>query len=170
MKLRLLITDKCNRDCEGCCNKEWDLDALPKLIPNKLINYDEVLLTGGEPMLNPYRTYNIARQIKRTASKLYLYTAKVDDWKAVLSVLHIVDGITLTLHDQSDVAPFIILNELIQLTSLTQKSLRLNIFKGIDIGDFSPNSYNNLNSWKVKDNIEWRKNCPLPADEIFMRL
>ena len=47
-KLRLLFTQICNRRCEGCCNKDWELDKLEQV---SHFNYDEILLTGGEPLL-----------------------------------------------------------------------------------------------------------------------
>ena len=43
------------------------------------------------------------------------------------------------------------------------RSLRLNVFEGIDISAL------NLERWKVKDNMVWLENCPLPKDEVFMR-
>jgi hypothetical protein len=43
------------------------------------------------------------------------------------------------------------------------KSLRLNVFKGVSLAEL------NLSCWKVKPNIKWIKNCPLPEDEVFMR-
>jgi molybdenum cofactor biosynthesis enzyme MoaA len=50
-KLRLLVTERCARSCSGCCNHDWDLAALPTC--ESYAGYDEVLLTGGEPMLYP---------------------------------------------------------------------------------------------------------------------
>ena len=44
------------------------------------------------------------------------------------------------------------------------KSFRLNVFKGVDISKL------NTFGWKVKDEIEWIKNCSLPEDEVFMQL
>ena len=28
-KLRLLLFEECDRDCPGCCNRDWDLRSLP---------------------------------------------------------------------------------------------------------------------------------------------
>jgi len=44
-------------------------------------------------------------------------------------------------------------------------SLRLNIFKGIYIPEVV-----DLSLWKVKKDMEWISNCPLPEDEVFMKL
>ena len=107
-KLRLLVTENCNRNCEGCCNKDWDLSSLEVCTSYK--GYDEV-------------------------------------------------------HNNKDVYPFLAFNEyLSRHVVFHNKSLRLNIFKGIPLL-----LYSNVN-WKIKDNIEWMKDCPLPKDEVFMRL
>ena len=73
-----------------------------------------------------------------------------------------VDGVTLTLHTQGDVAGFYRLNEKLLTARLEPKSLRLNVFKGIkvDVPIY----------WQVKWDIVWLKNCPLPSNEVFMRL
>ena len=49
-------------------------------------------------------------------------------------------------------------------TSFKSKSLRLNIFKGIDYSSID------TSLWDIKDNIEWIKNCPLPKNEVFQKL
>jgi hypothetical protein len=41
--------------------------------------------------------------------------------------------------------------------------MRLNIFKDIEIGELK------YGGWKIKKDIEWIKNCPLPAGEILKR-
>ena len=42
-------------------------------------------------------------------------------------------------------------------------NVSLNVFKGVDLGN-EPTG-----QWKVKRDIEWEKNCPLPTDEVFMQ-
>ena len=105
-KLRLLVTRKCNRSCEGCCNKYWDLSALP--VATNYVGYDEILLTGGEPMLDPLKLLGIIGKIKEEnkTAKIYLYTAKVDDLESSFYVLSNIDGICVTLHEQKDVSLF----------------------------------------------------------------
>ena len=161
--LRLLITEKCDRNCVGCYNKNWDLAALPYV---KHFNYDKIMLTGGEPMLFPSYIIFVATHIKYMSlgSTIILYTAKTDDWKGLLAVLHFIDGLTVTLHEQSDVKPFMYFNSLLPYNGWN-KSLRLNIFKGVTI-----NTNNTLlKKWGIKNKIEWIENCPLPENEVFQR-
>ena len=173
-KLRLLVTKKCQRNCVGCCNKDWDLDALP--IADHF-NYDEILITGGEPLSDD----NIDRTLKvidgidllhyNKDRKKYIYTA---DSFGVHSAFFIADGFTLTIHNKNDLREFRWLVDAIAEEDLIKQfiklkgyspSLRLNVFKGITIPE-----YWNLEDWTVKDNLEWIKECPLPTDEVFMRL
>lgn len=102
-KLRLLITEACNRKCEGCCNKGFDLKALP--VCQDLNCWDEVYITGGEPMLRPELVRELSRDIAIDAM-VYMYTAKVDNVHEAIDTLRELDGMTLTLHEQADVAHF----------------------------------------------------------------
>ena len=160
--LRLLVIDKCNRKCEGCCNKQWDLNLLP--ICDSFKGYSEIILTGGEPMLNPSLIRSLAIHIrKETQYPIYMYTAKVDDLEEILSVLYFLDGITVTIHEEKDWDSFSILNKSL-LDFGYEKSLRLNVFKECNL-----RSYHEFDKWKIKDSIEWIDPCPLPTNEVFMR-
>lgn len=171
-KLRLLVTKKCPRDCEGCCNKDWNLDKLPVV---KHYNYKEIFITGGEP-LDPYTTWGKTELLLdylnhidvSPARKVYVYTTNTNSH----NILWKCDGVTLTLHDQQAADEFFSYEyDKFKQTVKTLKyghnklvSLRLNIFKGIDIPDDV-----DLRDWVVKRDIVWIPNCPLPEDEVFMR-
>ena len=163
MKLRLLLFSACNRRCEGCCNKQWDLDELPVLDMDTIGQYDEVILTGGEPMLNPRMVREIAYGVP-LGTKVFFYTAKTDDLDALCGTMLCTDGVTVTLHEQADVDPFLLLVERTRGSHYQRLSLRVNVFKGVRL------PYLYLHKWNIKDEIEWIPNCPLPTDEVFMRL
>ena len=150
--LRLLLFSSCNRTCPGCCNNDWDLDALP--VATDFRGYDMVILTGGEPMLAPSIVIQTASQIRlQTHAPIILYTAKPAGLPEVMPYL---DGVTVTLHDQRDVVPFMV------VARLLRGSRRVNVFAGVKIGP--------VPGWKIKRNIEWIEDCPLPEGEVFMRL
>jgi len=163
-KLRLIITDQCGRQCPGCCNKQFDLDSLPRV--SDFTGYDMIMITGGEPMLNPVRTLRIIRDIQVQAScPIIVYTAHVRNIDAVLMLLYFIDGLTVTLHDPVDVLPFNLFEQRLRKAYYfgwvpRSKSLRLNVFRGV-------RGYENWNGWQVKDNIEWIDPCPLPDDEVL---
>ena len=158
-KLRLLVTKECNRKCNGCCNKDWDLDNLPVCTDYSL--YDEIIITGGEPTLRNDLVF-IITEIKKVnpTAKILMYTAncKYSVFLSALVMLYL-DGITVTLHTKRDLRSFV---EFETGLPKNNKSLRLNVFKGVPVPALKHN-------WIVKSNITWIKNCPLPEDEVFMR-
>jgi len=164
--LRLIFTPKCNRSCPGCCNKDFDLPNLPR--PDHF-NYDEIFITGGEPLLFVDQVIGFIKAIRLVSkAKVYIYTAYQSAFSAheLLRAIKHSDGITLTLHEQRDWELFQ------QFESVTRnrpelfldKSLRLNIFAEVK-GEFDRISPH----WKVKDNIVWIVNCPLPSNEVLMK-
>lgn len=171
-KLRLLITEKCNRNCDGCCNKDYELNKLEKFNNSSdTYMYDEIILTGGEPMLNYKLVYKHILYLKSIGyfEKIYMYTAKVDKHFELIGLLSMLDGITVTLHEQSDADKFSkFANDLYTIYDikyLQSKSLRLNIFEGVNLNYIQ----GHLMFWKIKQNIKWIKDCPLPKDEVFMK-
>jgi len=163
--LRLLVTKDCPRSCDGCCNKDWDLENLPVVKCFDDFDCDEILITGGEPLTdeNVDKTIAIIEGINvlfpKKGRKVYVYTAN-PGWP---KILHYCDGITLTLHNQRDVPSFIRWKH--TLETYYEKSLRLNIFKGVTL----PKDII-LVKWEVKRDVEWIKDCPLPEDEVFMKM
>lgn len=170
-KLRLLLTLKCPNKCPLCCNNGRDFEKLPVV---DRWDYDEIMLTGGEPLMFPRSTEAIIRTIQNIQilqgienSKMYVYTA-IADRKVFLPVLDKVDGIVLTPHKKSDIKQFLDLNKvLLANPEMTKdKSLRLNLFE--DMKKLIPQK-TNLSLWQVKD-IEWIKDCPVPQGEDFRRI
>ena len=163
MKLRLLLFEECDRSCAGCCNRQWALESLPGCA--EWDGYEEIILTGGEPMLRPDYVKGVIDAIRvQVDTPIYMYTAKTSNPLAVLEILEMIQGITVTLHEQTDVGNFCWLLACIKRADVRDKSLRLNVFSGVNVNGFD------LSGWKVKDNIEWIPDCPLPKDEQFMRL
>ena len=169
--LRLITTYDCPRNCVGCCNKQdpFKPEAVQTWDQN-LLDIEMVILSGGEPLMYPFSTLTLAEFIRmeKPDVKLILYTAKVDEPDMIENCLNFFDGITITLHEQADVDDFRKLN--FQLLGRrtwlldNNKSLRLNVFKGVDF------SLVNDSLWKIKDNIEWIADCPLPNGEELFKL
>lgn len=157
MILRLLLWSACDRTCPGCCNKDWDLDALPVVTEREIVFADMIILTGGEPMLSPGRVLSYVYYLRRVIPyqiPIILYTAKPADLPEMDLWL---DGFTVTLHEQADVEPFL------AVAGKLTGSLRVNVFKGVDAQHIPP-------QWQVKREIEWIKDCPLPTGELFRRI
>ncbi len=166
-KLRLLVTGMCPHKCPMCCNNQFNLLDVPVV---DRLDYREVMITGGEPLLFPTRVTQLVngmRHLCGTTTKFYVYTS-IAKAPVFLHVLNDVDGIVLTPHNTNAVVSFINLNkELLAHPELTyNKSLRLNLFD--DIRQMIPQD-ENLSLWNVK-RMEWVKDCPVPDGEDFRRL
>ena len=167
-KLRLLTTKYCPKDCTGCCNKDWDLNKLP--VVDDFNKYDEIIITGGEPLDISTRehTLSLINYIYDwcNSKRIIVYSAYGPGIIWLMRNTNI-DGITYTIHDESDVESLRIVAKYFNAENfwLPQVSLRLNVLKGIDIPDDI-----DLKLWKVKKDIEWIPNCLLPKDEVFMKM
>lgn len=168
-KLRLLVTTLCPNKCPLCCNNSWDFSKLP--VVNRW-NYDEIMFTGGEPLLFLDEVVTLAKSIKIIAKeggnnpKLYIYTAVCDVGNVTFVIRH-VDGIVLTPHNLSDIPKLIALNDVMRHNdSFNGKSMRLNLFSNIK--EALPKDID-LSMWHIKD-IEWIKDCPVPKGEDFRRV
>ena len=68
MIARVIITRKCNRKCDGCCNNYPSLMSQIQPITNiwELNRKDvsEILITGGEPLLFPKEVSRLVTEIK----------------------------------------------------------------------------------------------------------
>ena len=159
MKLRLVLHTTCERQCEGCCNKQFDLDNTPYC--EDYTPYELIMITGGEPMLTPIMLERAIKEIRsNTTAPMILYTAKTDDDR-LIRIFSLLDGITVTLHDEDDITPFHKFSQCVSSVS-KGKTLRLNVFKGVHFPFQLP-------YWQTKRNIEWINPCPLPIGEVLMK-
>lgn len=169
-KLRLLVTAFCPNKCPMCCNNSWDFSKLP--IVDRW-DYDEIMITGGEPLCFPDHISDLLYSIRQVLKveqkhpKIYLYTANAeyDIWAQVLEYL---DGIVYTPHKTEDIESFVILNQwlLINKSYYSKISFRLNLFE--DMEKLLPKDID-LSLWKVK-HMAWVKDCPVPEGEDFRRI
>jgi organic radical activating enzyme len=160
-KARLLFTSDCNRHCRGCCNRNWKGEH-PKLISVKdAKGYDEIFITGGEPMLYPEQLEDLILNLKENnkISKIYLYTALPYPKEKFLDILNLIDGCTVTIHNYDDRRKFI-LNGYDKM-EFTGKKMRLNVFPR---GKFEVSK-----SWDFRPKV-WIKDSPLPQGEEFVKL
>lgn len=108
-KLRLVVTDCCHNQCPLCCNKRYDMTQLPVV---DRWDYDEVMITGGEPSLFSNRVRELVESIRildaasGKSRKIYMYTA-VYSSTFVAYLLDCLDGIVASPHNQRDVVQFV---------------------------------------------------------------
>ena len=72
---RVIITSKCDRKCPGCCNSKLDYTSLAKVIGGitALKDYEEVVITGGEPMINPAQLYTVIKMLRKQNKRQKIY-------------------------------------------------------------------------------------------------
>lgn len=169
-KLRLLVTTSCPNKCPMCCNNSWDFSKLPVV---DRWNYDEIMITGGEPLLFTSELPVLISSIRylesmqgSNPSKIYLYTA--DCSYNMINTMTYLDGVVLTPHNKLALEYFVKSNLyfLKYPHRVKNKSLRLNLFP--DMKALLPKDID-LSLWKVKD-MEWIENCPVPEGEDFRRI
>lgn len=76
---RVVLTDRCNLTCKFCCMKDKDIYSSFVNQPALLIamrEYDEIAITGGEPLLEPEKLIQFICLLKyfNKDAKIYLYT------------------------------------------------------------------------------------------------
>ena len=61
---QIMVTSLCDRDCQYCCNKQYDLNDIPYITSEELSRMKEIYITGGEPFRYS-DPCNIAKKLKR---------------------------------------------------------------------------------------------------------
>lgn len=171
MNLRLLITSMCLHNCPKCANKHYNLLKLPVCKPEDFKYYDSILITGGEPLMVPERMYKVIRQIRASSeAKVYIYTSYTLNSVRFINTVQASDGLTFGLHHQTDVIPLIRLTGLVQKfdQGLDTRSLRLRIFPEINVASKILKLWERV-GWDIQP-TEWLDHCPLPENEVLMRL
>ncbi len=169
MRIRLIITEDCKQKCKGCCNKSYDMEKIPRVTIEEIRKAEQIILTGGEPMLDPWSIIGIIRQIKQlTPAPIVMYTADTKNYPIMLfKIINILDGVTITLHSKNDIEPFISLaNKMAKFKH--NKTLRLNVFSHVARAADLMIDYKHLVNWSAKE-VKWIKNCPLPKGEILRK-
>jgi len=169
--IKLVVTKNCNRSCSGCCNKDHDIDSLPIFDSDYFKKHKKeiknIIITGGEPLLYQKKLSQLMINfLDYKDIKFILYTAYVKDYFKNIGILSFFDGITLTLHEQSDISDAMEFLFKIKQYNMKNKTFFLNVFEGIDLTEI----HDILDNWKVRTGYKWIKDCPLPKNEILMRL
>ncbi len=162
-----MVTPLCNRNCEYCCNKQYDLNDIPVITDNELKNAHTLLLTGGEPFAytNPSAIAKYYKSRYPNIKNVYVYGNAVEFEKfinqfyGVNNMLKGIDGVSISIKNIADLYSFmsIVRNTFVS----TLNSNRLYVFKNLvprDIGNF--------------DIIhrEWQEEFKPANDSIFRRL
>jgi hypothetical protein len=172
-KARVIVTTRCNRNCENCCNKE-EVFNNHKVITDvrDLLSYDEIMITGGEPMLIPGEVIHLLIELRehfKYQKPIYLYTAYYNHstlFGYYRQIFRYLDGLQYTVHNEATDREIIELrqmSDLVRLFGNGNSSLRLSIDSRLyDRYDFSNIDFS---GWSVVRKMKWMLNCPLPKGE-----
>jgi len=170
MKARVIVSMACNRKCDNCCNKGRVIAQAEKLDNiDPLLFYDEIILTGGEPMLISNQVAIFLHDLRRNHvyfGKIYLYTALYNRKLELeyMDLFNYIDGLHYTVHYEStdqEVAELKLLSEMLPRKS--KISFRLSIDNRLyEKYDFSNID---LSGWSIVRKLKWLDECQLPENE-----
>jgi len=110
--LHLLVTSLCDRDCEYCCNKQYNLNDIPYVTEEELDSVEHVYITGGEPFQFT-RPEEIARKLKRehtNINRVVVYTNAMELVGVLMlyghNVLSHLDGLNISIKTPIDKKAF----------------------------------------------------------------
>lgn len=161
---RVIVTLKCNRKCPGCCNTN-----LPEYrevhTDEELMDYEEIVITGGEPMLIPGKVLEFINRMwdKGYRGKMYLYTSYWNGKGISKEILKELDGFTFTLHAECTDADIIALKNLSNSGVLQDKGFSSRLVIDKRVYDRYDLSNINFSRWSVIRKLEWKEKCD-PAD------
>lgn len=161
---RVVLWTACPRDCELCCNKLDALDSAVRIRDiSEVTGYDEVILTGGEPMLNPQRAADaaLAARHNNPGCKVYIYTAL---WHYELGVyVNLFDGVTYSVHEPLDYSGFL----RVQLLAEQAPNVSWRLYLSPDVDTSLPII---PSIWDEIKSKPWLDPCPVPKHETLYLL
>ena len=166
---RVITTFECNRNCPYCSNNYESLISQGREEDNLnfIEDYDEIILTGGEPMLYPEQIIDLVIKIREIKSDIiiYLYTA---NYKFLLErLIGLIDGITYTLHERcsfKDVENFQVVQQMAMEFSY-DKSFRLFINKNNEKAiTIMPDLWDRI---KIAGTLS-EEDCDYPEDDLII--
>lgn len=104
--IHLVITEKCDRNCPMCCNKQYDMNTIEYVTDEELKNAETVFLTGGEPFAyaEPCWVAWELRQKYPNIKNIYVYTNAIElyDYLRRGKELYAINGVTISIKNEYD--------------------------------------------------------------------
>jgi len=163
---RVIMTWDCPRNCDMCCNKNLPVEPRPCTLAD-LADYDQVLLTGGEPTLYPEKLLDNIMTLRAQSreQKIYLYTAQF--LPAMHGFVPLLDGIQYSLHHPvtpTELLDFADFQFLIGKYRGTERTFRLYVDNRI-----TESVLVEPHNWSRVGFTPWREPSPLPeGEELFV--
>ncbi len=167
---RVIVTLNCNRRCPGCCN--INLPGHRKVSTDEeLMGYQEIVITGGEPMLIPGKLLELINRMwdKGYRGKIYLYTSFWNGKGISKEILKELDGFTFTLHAECTDKDIIALKSLSNSGILQNKDFSSRLIIDKRVYERYDLSNINFSRWDVIRKLEWKEKCnPAENEELLI--
>lgn len=126
----------------------------------ELLKYDEIVITGGEPMLIKDKLFNFLLSLRDNGfkGKIFMYTALWDGGIYNHEILDLLDGITFTLHNEAtkeDIYAVKVLSHVVN----SKKHLNSRLFIDNRIYDSFIESQRRFDLWDEVRKLEWKDEC-----------
>lgn len=133
MKARLIITTECYKKCSYCVKDFYDKAInLNSLFPLKC--YETINVVGGEPLMEPKRTYKILDIIRKFNQKAKIYLTTSSYAVDLVMMLPTLDGITFVFHEGAAAAELARFNRFqVMATRFPEKTYRLIIHPAVKL-------------------------------------
>lgn len=174
--IHLYVINECGKKCPMCCNKLYDIDALPVVTVAELKSANTVCLTGGDPFLynELYKFIDRLRGQYPNIKNLYAYTSgyalhSYFDRNWIL--FGELDGVSIAPKDVSDWISLrnTLKNKVFNNILSSKKSNRLMIFDNQKANFEKFLKDTDLSMFTILGRT-WDKEFHTPENEIFRRL
>ncbi len=169
MDLHLVVTTLCDRNCEFCCNKQYDIKNLQYVSDNELWSCENLFLTGGEPFeyANPSKLAVMYKKKYTNIKKVVVYTNAVELMEYLKNKENTfdgIDGVNVSIKNYHDLWAFI------RFIYSDERILALNSNRVYDFTGSLPMLRANMSvvSHFELINREWQKEF-VPADNCIFR-
>lgn len=161
------VTNYCNRRCIGCCNTLGNSVKTIKSISD-LLSYDEVHITGGEPLILGKTLVSFVSELKNLGynGKIGLYTASWGISGFEPKLITYLDKIFYTIHTDVSVKDVEMLHNLNKDLS----GLDIDSTLYIDSRVYDNIDKSALDSFSCIKSLIWESDCKPATDENLLYL
>jgi len=172
-KARVIITFQCPRMCDGCCNSNSTIMNTAKRIGTlaEISHYDDIVITGGEPLCDGKRALYIVRSLSKICkdtTRLFLYTSMYSE--SLPHIMPYLSGIKYTWHSKrlrKDYLHLLRMHKLMREWSLCSRRIAIDERER----NVRHTAFVDKSAWDTVEWIDWDPdgNCPLPeGEELFI--
>lgn len=162
--IHLMVTSLCKRDCEFCCNKQYDLNDIPYVTKEELKDCETLCITGGEPFAftDPSAIAFHYKSRYPNIKNVYVYSnaTELRQYMFRNNALPYIDGVSVSIKNKLDLISFEFILKVFEMFKIKLKSNRLYVFNNlmpVNTGDFEVFKR------------EWQKEFKPSDDSIFRK-